>query len=335
MNKVAKFGFLPEGEFETRAIEFDHRITESKQVSELSLENEHLRSLLAEAQSLKNRNKEELIKLREDKMDLELEIEELKDVVLNQTSGPQENAQLKAFKERVQLLEVTLGQLRKDKSVLINKVEDSNRKAFTFEARANKAEAALQEAVLQQDHIRASLADRNERLQSISQEKSEESQKVQRLESELKRAEDELAELKQSQQSLKEDVLEQAPLVTGQLSGMLETMSVQMEAFQSLVDQATDMGDEWRGLMATNQGCTKTMEELIEKQANMEIKPAETGGHAKWNPVANTLPEQSGVYLLTDGNRQCVGYFNSQAQSFSSTTLFESPSHWMKQPELP
>jgi len=54
-----------------------------------------------------------------------------------------------------------------------------------------------------------------------------------------------------------------------------------------------------------------------------------------WKKVAQTLPEKSGIYLLTDGSRQCVGYFNANLEQFSSTTYFSVPSHWMERPKLP
>jgi len=54
-----------------------------------------------------------------------------------------------------------------------------------------------------------------------------------------------------------------------------------------------------------------------------------------WKKVAQALPEKSGIYLLTDGIRQCVGYFNSNLEQFSSTTYFSVPSHWMERPKLP
>lgn len=54
-----------------------------------------------------------------------------------------------------------------------------------------------------------------------------------------------------------------------------------------------------------------------------------------WKKVAQALPEKSGIYLLTDGSRQCVGYFNANLEQFSSTTYFSVPSHWMERPPLP
>lgn len=54
-----------------------------------------------------------------------------------------------------------------------------------------------------------------------------------------------------------------------------------------------------------------------------------------WKKVAQELPRKSGIYLLTDGIRQCVGYFNCNLEQFSSTTYFSMPSHWMERPELP
>lgn len=54
-----------------------------------------------------------------------------------------------------------------------------------------------------------------------------------------------------------------------------------------------------------------------------------------WKKVAQALPEKSGIYLLTDGSRQCVGYFNAKLGHFSSTTYFSAPSHWMERPQLP
>jgi hypothetical protein len=54
-----------------------------------------------------------------------------------------------------------------------------------------------------------------------------------------------------------------------------------------------------------------------------------------WNNVSKELPKTSGIYLLTDGIHQCVGYFNSDHGEFAKTTYFSMPSHWMSRPDLP
>ena len=54
-----------------------------------------------------------------------------------------------------------------------------------------------------------------------------------------------------------------------------------------------------------------------------------------WQSVAAGLPKESGIYLLTDGIQQCVGYFNCQQAEFAKTTYFSMPTHWMARPNLP
>lgn len=54
-----------------------------------------------------------------------------------------------------------------------------------------------------------------------------------------------------------------------------------------------------------------------------------------WHEAQYHMPKESGIYLLTNGIRQCVGYYNSEAKRFSSTTFFNQPTHWMPQPKLP
>jgi hypothetical protein len=54
-----------------------------------------------------------------------------------------------------------------------------------------------------------------------------------------------------------------------------------------------------------------------------------------WTKSGEELPEKSGIYLLTDGIHQCVGYFNFDNAEFAKTTYFSIPTHWMARPNLP
>jgi hypothetical protein len=54
-----------------------------------------------------------------------------------------------------------------------------------------------------------------------------------------------------------------------------------------------------------------------------------------WQEVSKIRPKSSGIYLLTDGIHQCVGYFNFDLGKFAKTTYFSTPSHWMARPSLP
>jgi hypothetical protein len=54
-----------------------------------------------------------------------------------------------------------------------------------------------------------------------------------------------------------------------------------------------------------------------------------------WQEVSKERPKASGIYLLTDGIHQCVGYFNFDLGKFAKTTYFSTPSHWMARPSLP
>jgi len=78
---------------------------------------------------------------------------------------------------------------------------------------------------------------------------------------------------------------------------------------------------------------------LIESQKDeknkIEQMLAESEQQQVWRNVHSTLPTQSGIYLLTDSERQCFGYYNHETESFSATTFFKQPTHWMPQPDLP
>jgi septin family protein len=54
-----------------------------------------------------------------------------------------------------------------------------------------------------------------------------------------------------------------------------------------------------------------------------------------WEKVSMKLPSKSGIYLLTDGINQCVGYFNFEHGEFAKNTYFSIPTHWMTRPDLP
>lgn len=81
---------------------------------------------------------------------------------------------------------------------------------------------------------------------------------------------------------------------------------------------------------------SEASEELItgvNSRAKSEEGPQVSIG--TWEEVVNELPNKSGIYILTDGLHQCVGYFNFDLGEFSKTTYFETPSHWMARPSLP
>jgi hypothetical protein len=54
-----------------------------------------------------------------------------------------------------------------------------------------------------------------------------------------------------------------------------------------------------------------------------------------WQDVSSSMPKESGIYLLTDGIQQCVGYFNQNQAEFAKTTYFSMPTHWMARPDMP
>ena len=74
--------------------------------------------------------------------------------------------------------------------------------------------------------------------------------------------------------------------------------------------------------------------ELSSKENKSNDEPLQ-GSFGVWEEVNIELPKKSGIYLLTDGTHQCVGYFNSDHGEFAKTTYFSIPTHWMARPNLP
>lgn len=54
-----------------------------------------------------------------------------------------------------------------------------------------------------------------------------------------------------------------------------------------------------------------------------------------WLNIEYHIPKESGIFLLTNGLRQCIGFYNNESKSFSSTSFFNQPTHWMPLPNLP
>lgn len=78
--------------------------------------------------------------------------------------------------------------------------------------------------------------------------------------------------------------------------------------------------------------------ELIATKKEIQIQAGEQQPQTSqntWQKVSSGMPKISGMYLLTDGVQQCVGYFNAQQAGFSKTTYFSMPTHWMARPDLP
>lgn len=78
--------------------------------------------------------------------------------------------------------------------------------------------------------------------------------------------------------------------------------------------------------------------ELITTKQKLQIHVGEQKPQTAqntWQKVSSGMPKRSGMYLLTDGIQQCVGYFNAQQADFSKTTYFSMPTHWMARPDLP
>ncbi len=78
---------------------------------------------------------------------------------------------------------------------------------------------------------------------------------------------------------------------------------------------------------------SKLKNDVNKKKSSPELQSQSIS--SGWKLVAQELPEESGIYLLTDGLLQCVGYFNCSQKRFSSTTYFSMPTHWMERPRLP
>lgn len=73
---------------------------------------------------------------------------------------------------------------------------------------------------------------------------------------------------------------------------------------------------------------------LSTKESPVIHKQSEASFEA-WKQVSVEMPVKSGIYLLSDGIHQCVGYFNSDLGEFAKTTYFSIPTHWMARPNLP
>lgn len=185
--------------------------------------------------------------------------------------------------------------------------------------------------------LRDSLSQRTGELQAarsaqqVAEHKQQQAETQQRdAERRLQRAEKQNADLQRENEEMRDLVAHTMPAISQQLSHDVSGFSQKMSDFQQILAQAQDMSEQWHGMMAVNQACTQVMQTLIDQY---QVKQAISG--STWQSVNTSLPKESGVYLLTDGKRQCVGYFNAQAAEFAATTLFKTPTHWMPQPAVP
>jgi hypothetical protein len=74
-----------------------------------------------------------------------------------------------------------------------------------------------------------------------------------------------------------------------------------------------------------------------QKQENLiltKVLNSADSSHA-WLNIEYHMPKESGIFLLTNGLRQCMGFYNNETKSFSSTSFFNKPTHWMPLPSLP
>lgn len=91
-------------------------------------------------------------------------------------------------------------------------------------------------------------------------------------------------------------------------------------------------------LTTSKQEMLKQITDLKFELSNKEIVASDQGtqgSYSSWTRSGEELPEKSGIYLLTDGIHQCVGYFNFDNAEFAKTTYFTIPTHWMARPNLP
>ncbi len=54
-----------------------------------------------------------------------------------------------------------------------------------------------------------------------------------------------------------------------------------------------------------------------------------------WQVIRQQVPNVSGLYLLSDGARQAVSYFNGAKDRFAHVANLDQPSYWMSLPTLP
>lgn len=185
--------------------------------------------------------------------------------------------------------------------------------------------------------LRDSLSERTGELQAAKSAAQQAEQKQQQAEHRQREAERLLevaerknAELQTANEEMRDMVAHTMPSISQQLGQGVTQFSQNMADFQAVIAQAQAMSEQWHGMMTVNQACTQVMQTLIDQY---QVKQSVAG--STWQSVNTSLPKESGVYLLTDGKRQCVGYFNAQSAEFAATTLFKTPSHWMPQPAVP
>lgn len=244
-------------------------------------------------------------------------------------------------------------QLQQQIMLLQEKIQQGDSQLFNQKQTADD-QLGVQLAKLQQDNqqalaalksrmeseitaLRETISERTGELQAAKSATQQAEQKQQQAEHRQREAERVLdvaerknAELKAANEELRDMVAHTMPTISQQLGQGVNQFSQNMAGFQAVVAQAQAMSEQWHGMMTVNQACTQVMQTLIDQY---QVKQSVAG--STWQSVSSVLPKESGVYLLTDGKRQCVGYFNAQASEFAATTLFKTPTHWMPQPAVP
>jgi DNA repair exonuclease SbcCD ATPase subunit len=240
--------------------------------------------------------------------------------------------QIMLLQEKIQQQDTLLTKQTQQTQQDIKQAHQAQQAEFDNQQKAQKAAFETQLAAL-----RDTLSQRTGELQAarsaqqVAEQKQQQAE-VQQSEAErqLQQAEKHNADLQRENEEMRDLVAHTMPAMSQQLSHDVDGFSQKMADFQQMLAQAQDMSEQWHGMMTVNQACTQVMQTLIDQY---QVKQAISG--STWQSVNTALPKESGVYLLTDGKRQCVGYFNAQAAEFAATTLFKTPSHWMPQPAVP
>ncbi|MCP5334950.1 MAG: hypothetical protein H7A08_04570 [Oceanospirillaceae bacterium] len=244
-------------------------------------------------------------------------------------------------------------QLQQQIMLLQEKIQQGDNQLFNQKQAADD-QLNVQLAKLQQDNqqalaelknrmeseiaaLRDTLSERTGELQAAKSAAQQAEQKQQQAEQKQREAERMLGvaerrndELQTANEELRDLVAHTMPTISQQLGHGVNQFTQNMADFQTIIAQAQAMSEQWHGMMTVNQACTQVMQTLIDQY---QVKQSVAG--STWQSVNSVLPKESGVYLLTDGKRQCVGYFNAQASEFAATTLFKTPTHWMPQPAVP
>jgi hypothetical protein len=111
-------------------------------------------------------------------------------------------------------------------------------------------------------------------------------------------------------------------------------------ATQSGLDSQAEDGSIISSTIADQLRSLQNNQDFLIRQQKQEKKILDevlssTGTSNTWLSIQNHMPKESGIYLLTNGVRQCVGFYNNEEKRFSPTSFFNQPTHWMPQPKLP